>query len=257
MRKLICSALVLLTLCLPVRAAESVPVQVDGYSLEGPAFLEDGVTYVPLRELLEALGGQDLRWDPDSRTAVSDSLKLAADPAANLVTVDGTPYPGAVEVWQGRTYVPLRLVSEALGASARWDPWMRGAAVTSPDAPCDAMDFYWLSRVIFAESGGEPLEGQIAVGNVVLNRVEHEQFPDSVPAVVFDCADAVQFEPVANGSIYQTPSDAAMEAARRALNGENTAGDALYFYAPALSQGAWINASRAFELAIGCHRFYS
>ena len=99
MRKLICSALALLTLCQPVRAAESVPVQVDGYPLEGPAFLEDGVTYVPLRELLEALGGRDLRWDPDSRTAVSDSLKLAADPAANLVTVDGTPYPGAVVVW--------------------------------------------------------------------------------------------------------------------------------------------------------------
>ena len=121
----------------------------------------------------------------------------------------------------------------------------------------DGDTMYWLSRIIHAESGNQPLVGKIAVGNVVLNRVEHEQFPDSVPAVVFDCADAVQFEPVANGSIYQTPSDAAMEAARRALNGENTAGDALYFYAPALSQGAWINESRAFELAIGCHRFYS
>lgn len=257
MRNLICTALVLLALCLPVRAAESVPVQVDGYLLEGPAFLEDGVTYVPLRELLDALGGWDLRWDAASRTAVSDALGLSADPDANLITVGGTSRPGTVEVWQGRTYVPLRLVSEALGASACWDPWMRGAAVTSPDASCDAMDFYWLSRVIFAESGGEPLEGQIAVGNVVLNRVDHEQFPDSVPAVVFDCADAVQFEPVANGTIYQTPSDSAMEAARRALDGENTAGDALYFYAPALSQGAWVNASRTFELAIGCHRFYS
>ena len=74
MRKLICSALALLTLCLPVRAAESVPVQVDGYPLEGPAFLEDGVTYVPLRELLEALGGRDQIGRASCRERVSHQV---------------------------------------------------------------------------------------------------------------------------------------------------------------------------------------
>lgn len=47
-----------------------------------------------------------------------------------------------------------------------------------------------------------------------------------------------------------------MEAAKRVLNGENTAGKALYFYAPALSQGTWINANRAYLKTIGWHRFY-
>lgn len=47
-------------------------------------------------------------------------------------------------------------------------------------------DLYWLSRIISAESRGESLKGQIAVGNVVLNRVEEDDFPDTIPAVIFD-----------------------------------------------------------------------
>lgn len=47
-----------------------------------------------------------------------------------------------------------------------------------------------------------------------------------------------------------------MEAARRVLDGENVIGSALYFYAPALSQGVWINASCTYQQTIGCHRFY-
>ena len=257
MRKLICSLLAAAALCLPAQAATTVAVQVDGVSLAGPAYLEDGVTYAPLREVLVALGGWSLRWDPESRTAVCDELGLTADPERNAITVGGETYDGIVEVLDGRTYVPLRLVAEALGGSAAWDPWMGGAAVTSPGAAWDAADFYWLARVICAESGGEPLEGQIAVGNVVLNRVESGSFPDSIPGVVFDRETGVQFEPTINGTIYQEPSNLSLEAARRVLAGENTAGDALYFYAPALSQGAWINDNRTYELTIGCHRFYS
>lgn len=71
-------------------------------------------------------------------------------------------------------------------------PYLSGAAVTSPDAPYNAVDYYWLSRIISAESQGEPLEGQIAVGNVVLNRVESDQFPDTIAGVVFDQKYAVQ-----------------------------------------------------------------
>ena len=114
----------------------------------------------------------------------------------------------------------------------------------------------WLSRIIYAESGGESITGQIAVGNVILNRVKSSQFPDTVEGVIFDRKDAVQFEPVGNGRVYQTPSAQSVEAAKRALDGENVIGSALYFYAPALSQGVWINASCTYQQTIGCHRFY-
>lgn len=258
-KTMLCGLLAAAALCLPVEAARHVPVQVDGILLEGTSYLEEGVTYAPLRSLLETMGGWEVYWDSTTGTAAAHSknASLVADPAANTITVNGEIHPAEVAVVDGRTYVPLRLTAEALGGTAGWDPWLGGAAVTSPRAEHDASDLYWLSRIIYAESGAEPLEGQIAVGNVVLNRVESEDFPDSIPAVVFDCGTAVQFEPVANGTIYQEPSEQAVEAARRVLAGENTAGDALYFYAPALSQGAWINESRAYRQTIGCHRFYS
>ncbi len=254
----LCGITAAAALSLPALGARTVPVQVDGSALEGTAYLESGVTYVPLRSLLDAFGGWELYWDSHTRTAVADGADatLTADPAAGTVTLDDAAYSGKIYVENGRTYVPLRLVAELLGGAAEWDRYFGGAAVTSPDADHDAADLYWLSRIISAESRGEVLEGQIAVGNVVLNRTESAAFPDTIPAVIFDRNHGVQFEPVSNGTVYQQPTALSVEAAKRALNGENTAGDALYFYAPALSQGTWINANRTYLLTIGCHRFY-
>lgn len=259
-RKLLCGLLAAAALCLPAEAARPVAVQVDGELLETGAYVENGTTYAPLRDLLEALGdGWSVWWDGSTATAraVCDEASLSADPKGDSLTVNGQRYACAVDVREGRTYVPLRLTVKALGGGADWDPWLDGAAVTSAGAAYDAMDYYWLSRIISAESGGEDLEGQIAVGNVVLNRVYSPDFPDSIPKVIFDLDNGVQFEPVANGTVFQEPSELSREAARRVLEGENTAGTSLYFFAPALSEGTWFDESRSFQQAIGSHRFYS
>ena len=60
----------------------------------------------------------------------------------------------------------------------------------------------------------------------------------------------------ANGAIFNTPSEKSLDAARQALNGVKPVGESLYFYAPALSQGAWITANRVYYTTIGGHRFY-
>lgn len=257
-KELLCGLLAAAALALPAQGARTVPVQVDGQHLAGSSYLEEGVTYVPLRYLLDAFGGWEVTWDSRAReaVAVSGSVRLAAAPAENTITVGGRRYSGRVTVQNGRTYVPLRLVTEALGGSAEWDPWMSGAAVTSAGADYDAVDLYWLSRIISAESGGESMEGQIAVGNVVLNRVASREFPNTIPGVIFDKVDGVQFEPVSNGTVHRAPTAQSVEAARRVLAGEKVIGNALYFYAPALSQGTWINANRTYYKTIGCHRFY-
>lgn len=257
-RGFLCGLLAAATLTLPAQAARTVPVQVDGELLPAVSHLESGVTYVPLRTLLDTMGGWEVSWDSKEAqaVAVSDTHRLTADPAERTITVDGLDYQGKVYVENGRTYVPLRLVSTLLGGSAVWDPWLGGAAVTSPEADHDAADLYWLSRIISAESGGEPMKGQIAVGNVVLNRMEDPNFPNTIPEVIFDRVDAVQFEPVANGTVYISPTAQSVEAAKRVLDGETVLSEALYFYAPALSKGVWINANRTYDTTIGCHRFY-
>ena len=242
----------------PVTSGRLVPVQIDGEVLPTVNYLKDGVTYAPLRILMDTLGGWEVYWDSQENTAVatSDDYHLVADPYANTVTVNGKTYSGIVFVERGRTYIPLRTVITACGGDIEWDPYLGGAAVTSADAAYDAADFYWLSRIINAESRGEEMEGQIAVGNVVLNRVEAEEFPDNIPDVIFDRKYDVQFTPVANGTVYLYPTEKSQEAARRALDGENIVGAAKYFYAPALSPGTWINANRTYHMTIGCHRFY-
>lgn len=257
----ILAAVLCLLPVLPVSAGatvRSVPIQVDGTLLSLSGDLSSGVTYVALRSLLDAFGGWTLTWDSSQHAAVASGggHSLTANPAANTVTVDGHTYSGSVYVKNGRTFVPLRTSAVACGAAVEWDRCLGGAAVTSPGAKYNAVELYWLSRIISAESQGESLTGQIAVGNVVLNRVAAAQFPGTIPGVVFDRVDGVQFQPVSLGTIFNAPTALSVTAAKRALDGQKPVGKCLYFYAPALSQGVWINANRTYYTTIGCHRFY-
>lgn len=172
------------------------------------------------------------RWLPPA----SGSQSVTANPSRNTVTVNGRTYSGKVFVERGRTYIPLRTLATALGGSVAWDPQLGGAAVTSPGADHNAMDLYWLSRIISAESQGESLEGQIAVGNVVVNRVQSDQFPDSIAGVVFDQKYAVQFEP--GGKRHRLLGPHITCPWRRpgaCWTGSTTVDGALYFYAPLIS----------------------
>lgn len=114
-------------------------------------------------------------------------------------------------------------------------------------------DVYWLSRIISAESKGEPIEGQIAVGNVIMNRIKSDKFPDTIKDVVFQ---KNQFSPVINGSINDVPTEQAIESANKVLSGQSVIGqDVLYFYNPkGTSRGNWIR-SRKVVHTIGTHRF--
>lgn len=112
-------------------------------------------------------------------------------------------------------------------------------------------DVYLLARLISAEARGEPYIGQVAVGAVVLNRVDHPSFPDSLSGVIyqsgaFTCVDDGQFnEPIA---------DSAYRAAREALAGSDPTGGAIYYFNPATATSSWIW-SRPQLLTIGNHIF--
>jgi N-acetylmuramoyl-L-alanine amidase len=95
-------------------------------------------------------------------------------------------------------------------------------------------DRYWLAKIIEAEAGIESLRGKIAVGAVVLNRVEDDWFPDTIRGVIFQKLDGFyQFSPVGNGRIFKLePSEQSYAAADRALTGEDPTYGALFFYNP-------------------------
>ena len=249
-----------LALTIPARAAQ---IEADGQTLNAKdAWVEEGKSYVTLRAFA-ALTGGTLTWTGEKARLTGAGLELEAAPGALYVTAnDRVLYvPGGVRVEEGVTVLPLFVLANAAGAELTWDGENAAARLkldgaVPPQADYDRTDLYWLSRVISAESRGEPLLGQIAVGNVVLNRVASGQFPDTVKGVVFDRKYGVQFEPVSNGTIYDQPTDSAVLAAKLCLEGAAPVGDSLYFYAPALSAGTWISTSRAYYGTIGCHKFY-
>ena len=121
----------------------------------------------------------------------------------------------------------------------------------------DRDNIYWLARIIHAEAQGEPYQGQVAVGNVVMNRVASPGFPNTVYNVIFEYTGSVpQFSPVSDGSIYNTPSASCMKAAEAAYWGSKPVGSALYFFNPKKASGSWIVRTRQYLTTIGNHAFY-
>ena len=241
------------------QAREDVTVTVGGETV--PAFVEAGVTYVRLADLLEEMGGWETQWDHTSRTAWAETDLFTLDVPAqrSYVLADGFSFDtgGRSLLREGRTYVPLRSVANLLGARVDFVDWDTPVRVLDiGTASCTEEDFYWLCRITSAERKGESLLGQIAVGNVILNRAASSQFPNTVKGVVFDRKNGVQFEPVSNGSIYDEPTEQSILAARLVLAGVDAAGESLYFFNPALSKGQWVRANRTYDSTIGCHMFF-
>lgn len=116
-------------------------------------------------------------------------------------------------------------------------------------------DLDLLARLISAESRGEPFEGQVAVGAVVLNRLKSPEFPDTIRDVIYQEG---QFTSVANGAINAPPAESSIAAARAALAGEDPSLGALYFCNPNLSSesGLKFMSTRTPTTTIGRHVFY-
>lgn len=114
-------------------------------------------------------------------------------------------------------------------------------------------DFNLLAQVISAESRGEPYEGQVAVGAVILNRIAHPSFPNTLSGVIYQ---PLAFSCIADGGINAATADSAYKAAREAINGTDPSGGAIYYYNPVKATSKWIF-SRPVITTIGAHRFCS
>lgn len=114
-----------------------------------------------------------------------------------------------------------------------------------------AADYELLVRVISAEGRGEPYAGQVAIGAVVLNRIRHPSFPNTLAGVVYQSG---AFTCVSDGQINLTPVSGAYRAAKDAINGVDPSGGAIYYYNPRTATNKWIR-SRPIICTIGDHVF--
>ena len=114
-------------------------------------------------------------------------------------------------------------------------------------------DVSLLARVISAEARGEPYVGQVAVGAVILNRIQHPSFPNTLAGVIYQPG---AFSCLNDGGINAAVADSAYKAARDAINGWDPCGGAIYYYNPAKATSKWI-LSRPVIVVIGDHRFCS
>lgn len=112
-------------------------------------------------------------------------------------------------------------------------------------------DIEILARIIHAEARGESFEGQVAVGAVVMNRVESPNFPMTIREVVYQPG---QFTAVDDGQIRLTPNQTAFRAAMAALEGHDPSNGAIFYYNPRIATDKWIR-TRAVILTIGNHDF--
>lgn len=123
-------------------------------------------------------------------------------------------------------------------------------------------DLEVLCRIVEAEAGGEDEEGKLLVANVVLNRMNHEKFPDTVTEVVFQQSNGVtQFSPVNNGRYWTvTVSEETMDAVERALEGEDISDGALFFAARKYADSEkmrWFDEKLKFLFVHGGHEFFT
>ena len=246
----------------------SVNVTLDGNTiLEGKAAIINSVTYVPLREFSELAGAESVKWNASTRTATVKYGNIT------LYVSDGGYYISALERYfytgekvlniNGRLFVPVRSLSKVFSLNVDWNSQTRtvilsktGKTLKNGASYYNADDLYWLSRIIYAEAGGESLVGQIAVGNVVLNRKADPAYPNTIYGVIFDRKGGTQFTPVAIGTIYKTPSNSAVIAAKICLEGTTVSTEALFFMNPRIATSNWISRNCKFLFTIGNHDFY-
>lgn len=223
-------------------------------------------TYVALVPMSKCLDSTILsKWDAGTRTATvhNDKLVLKATVGNLYLTVNNRYFyaPEGIQIKNGQVMVPLSALVKAFDGSLTWNGSTGITAVTRGSGAAkfgeqyyNADDLFWLSRVIYTESGNQPLEGKMAVGNVVMNRVKHPSFPGTIEGVL---AQKNQFTTYWSGHIARsTPNAESVIAAKLVLDGGvvEEVKNALYFDSAANS---WASRNRTCVAVIGGHRFYA
>ena len=236
-----------------------------GKSIGYRGFVKDGTYYVPVKAIAELLG-LSYSYNSTSKSATVSGRGLTLNVgngcyvayANDRALFSSMP---SVVMSDGALYAPISIISKATSLgyamkNARLEISGSFRAITPASKFYREDEVLWLARIIHAESRGEPLLGQIAVGNIVMNRVGHRDYPNTIYSVIFDRKYGVQFSPILNGEIYNTPSYNSILAAKIILEGYRIDSEILFFLQPRLSTSSWIPKNREYAFTIGNHDFY-
>ena len=249
--------------------AMAVDLYKDGKQiLKGQVVDIGGTVYVPVQRFADLFGSFKTVYTEATEQVVitGTNLSITVKVGDPYITVNERIFYTGKKVISlgGWIFVPLTSMCKAVNAKVTIRQGYYDAFITSGDPTkvqwaseyYNSTDLYWLSRIISAEAKGEPFAGQIAVGNVVLNRVRSSQFPNTVKGVIFDTKYGTQFSPVSSGTIYNTPTSSAVRAAKICLEGYSLSTQMIYFYNPKIATSSWIGRTRPYIMTIGNHKFY-
>lgn len=220
----------------------------DGrYKLESAPFLLEGRLYIPLRHAAELLHA-DVNWNAEEQVVELATVEQA------VVTADYSL--DAIVKETGNRKAELLARNGLKDAKDIKEGTKLNIVVPSvlshPADPFTEEEYMLLAKITQVESGYESYEGQLGVANVILNRVKDSRFPGSISDVIYS---GKQFPPAHNGLMDKSvPNASVLRAAKDALNGKNNVEDAIYFFNPKVSKGAFWSKLKVIA-TIGHHSF--
>lgn len=245
-----------------------VDIAVNGSFLkcEQKPILVDGTTYLPLRAFADAIGGTIL-WDETTKAATmtKNEHTLVCYPVSGQCIIDGEESHISALLYQNLSFIPVRMVSEALCYQVTWDEFYLTVQIEAPDVtvPSECVDtsytyedMLYLGKITQIESGSQHFQVKLGVAGTVMNRVASSQFPNSVKEVIFDTRYGVQFPPAHTQKINLTPSKDTMIAAKCVLNGANVVKNSLYFVDTVYAPSSWVHNNRPYVITLYDMSFY-
>ena len=248
-----------------VSAYSRVEVRYSDKLVTSSALSIGGRVYIRMQSFASAIGAA-YSYDSSSRSATMKygSLAVSVNDGAYVTYAGSRPifsFSNSVVMSDGYLYSPIDVLAKTVGitVSRSYSSVELSGAIRpmSQRTPYSEDEVFWLARIIQAESSGESLLGKIAVGNVVMNRVHSPLYPNTIYSVIFDRKYGVQFSPILNGTIYNTPNYQSRLAAMICLEGFSLSEDALFFLEPRIATSSWIPQNRKYLFSILHHDFYA
>lgn len=233
----------------------SAGVLVNGAPAAFQSTVYGSTTYVPFYDAVLALRPDAaVVWENGQFVASASDFTMTASGGSRHLVVNGRYLyiPDGIKVLDdGAIAVPARTLATALGAWTGWNDGLElcsgGAPLAAGDLPYDEATLTLLAQVVTHESGNQPLDGKIAVANVMLNRVADSRFPNTLSGVIYQEG---QFP----GATNATPNAESILACRLALEGANVVPNAYWFNGA--GDPCWASRTKTTIAVIGGHAFY-